>query len=120
MSMPNPSPVDERWPLSALGLTLGHEGTTTQVGPDRSCNSTWSGPRPASKGTTGLMHSVERASDVARPPTSHPGISRVDGCPECVLNVEPPITSIPLGGDGYRNAYICSDCGHSWVTEWIL
>lgn len=106
------------WRLSVGGTTIDNEGTTKQVGPDRSGNSMWSGPRPTSKGTTGLMNMLEPTPDTRRPPTQHLGMSRVDGCPECVLNVEVPVTSIPLTEIGYRNLYICSDCGHTWATEW--
>lgn len=63
------------------------------------------------------MHSVEPTSDTPPPPPEHLGMSQVDGCPECVLNVEAPIASMRIT-DGYRNAYICRDCGFSWSTEW--
>lgn len=46
------------------------------------------------------------------------GLSRVDGCPSCVANVEPPWSSMPTEGGGYVNAYTCTDCGHSWQTSW--
>lgn len=41
----------------------------------------------------------------------------VDGCPECVANVEPPwfVTTVELS---YLCAYHCTDCGHSWSTSW--
>lgn len=47
-------------------------------------------------------------------------MSRVDGCPECIINVEAPWSSMPVDGavSGYVNTYTCSDCGHSWQTTW--
>lgn len=77
----------------------------------------WSGPRPTSKGTTGLMHIVEPTPDNPPPPVRNLGMSRVDSCPQCVLNTEAPWHSTPLDG-GYRNLYTCSDCGFIWATEW--
>lgn len=44
-------------------------------------------------------------------------MSRIDGCPECVLNTEPP-RSVTTTNDGFRAAYLCSDCGHAWTTDW--
>lgn len=44
-------------------------------------------------------------------------MAAVDGCPECVANVEPPLSHIVLEL-GYRCAYLCSDCGHAWTTDW--
>ena len=41
----------------------------------------------------------------------------VDGCPNCVANVEPP-KSTAVGDDGALCAYLCSDCGHAWTTSW--
>lgn len=41
----------------------------------------------------------------------------IDGCPECVLNTEPPRSSTLLDG-AVRCAYLCSDCGHAWTTDW--
>lgn len=46
------------------------------------------------------------------------GMDRVDGCPECVLNLEPPVFAT-LVGDSWLCTYCCSDCGHSWTTSWI-
>lgn len=41
----------------------------------------------------------------------------VDGCPECVVNVEPPRSVTTLAG--YTHAtYLCTDCGHAWTTDW--
>lgn len=40
-----------------------------------------------------------------------------DGCPECVVNVEIPRSVVVLK-DGHRAAYVCSDCGHAWTTDW--
>lgn len=44
-------------------------------------------------------------------------LGRVDGCPECVYNTEPPFDAYPTIG-GYVASYICSDCGHKWSTAW--
>ena len=41
----------------------------------------------------------------------------VDGCPNCVLNHEPPLTSVDVD-NGIRCAYLCSDCGHAWTTDY--
>jgi hypothetical protein len=50
--------------------------------------------------------------------TAHPdAMSRADGCPECVLNVEAPKSTATLT-TGYRCAYLCADCGHAWTTDW--
>lgn len=47
---------------------------------------------------------------------AHP-MSRLDGCPECVLNTELPKSTAPTD-NGYRAAYLCNDCGHAWTTDW--
>lgn len=44
-------------------------------------------------------------------------MDHVDGCPQCVVNVEPPKSSVRRG-DATLSAYLCSDCGHAWTTEW--
>lgn len=50
--------------------------------------------------------------------TPHPArMSRLDGCPACVVNTEPP-RSIQPTADGYIAAYLCTDCGHAWLTSW--
>lgn len=53
------------------------------------------------------------------PPGSPPATAygRVDGCPECVTNVEPPWAVEGTAND-YIAAYLCSDCGHRWTTSW--
>lgn len=43
--------------------------------------------------------------------------NRVDGCPECVVNVEPP-QHVEGTADGVRAHYRCTDCGHEWFTSW--
>jgi hypothetical protein len=40
-----------------------------------------------------------------------------DGCPNCVRNVEPPRSAVPVS-NGWRCAYLCVDCGHAWTTDW--
>jgi hypothetical protein len=41
----------------------------------------------------------------------------VDGCPNCVANVEPPVI-LDRSLTGCVAAYECTDCGHSWETAW--
>lgn len=43
--------------------------------------------------------------------------ARIDGCPECVTNTEPPRSVAPTD-NGYRCAYLCGDCGHAWTTDY--
>jgi len=55
-------------------------------------------------------------ADSAAPPS--PGaLGNADGCPSCVMNVEPPRSVVEIA-DGHRCAYLCSDCGHAWTTDW--
>jgi hypothetical protein len=48
-------------------------------------------------------------------------MARIDGCPECVVNAEPPVrvreshSNVP----GFYADYRCSDCGHRWTTGWV-
>ena len=44
-------------------------------------------------------------------------LSRIDGCPECVINAETPSSVWPTH-DGYLANYVCLDCGHAWSTSW--
>lgn len=44
-------------------------------------------------------------------------MSRCDGCPECVLNVDPP-RDVADGDGCYYAGYLCVDCGHAWITTW--
>jgi hypothetical protein len=44
-------------------------------------------------------------------------MSRADGCPECVVNTEPP-RDVKATANGWMAAYLCSDCGHAWLTSW--
>jgi hypothetical protein len=44
-------------------------------------------------------------------------MSRVDGCPECVLNYALP-RAVHHERDGFRADYICEACGHAWTTAW--
>jgi hypothetical protein len=44
-------------------------------------------------------------------------MSRADGCPECVVNTEPP-RDVKATADGWLAAYLCNDCGHAWLTSW--
>ena len=44
-------------------------------------------------------------------------MSHLDGCPECVYGTELPKSWAPTT-DGYQTAYLCSDCGHAWTTDW--
>lgn len=78
-------------------------------------------PNPTSERRERLMHSVPAPPDSAPPRASSPvesdPLSWADGCPECVLNVEPPRSVVELT-NGFRNAYLCSDCGHAWTTDW--
>lgn len=56
------------------------------------------------------------ALTVARTPDIPPH-ARLDGCPECVVNAELPKSTAALA-DGFRAAYLCTDCGHAWTTDW--
>lgn len=50
--------------------------------------------------------------------SAHPvGMSLVDGCPNCVINTEPP-TSAAAACEGWACTYRCADCGHAWTTNW--
>lgn len=44
-------------------------------------------------------------------------LALVDGCPRCVQNTEQPKSAIEVE-NGWRCAYLCSDCGHAWTTDW--
>lgn len=44
-------------------------------------------------------------------------MSRADGCPSCVVNAEPP-KDVAAGDDCYYAGYLCTDCGHAWLTTW--
>ena len=44
-------------------------------------------------------------------------MSRVDGCGECVTNVEAP-SSVYATPDGFLANYVCLSCGHAWSTSW--
>lgn len=75
------------------------------------------------KPATTILYDAESA-DVWPACTWHAGhpehaaaMSKVDGCPECVLNTEPPRSAVAVG-NGWRCAYLCSDCGHAWTTDW--
>lgn len=47
------------------------------------------------------------------PDSTDPIWSRLDGCPECVRNVE-----APHRWHGRTAFYRCTDCGHEWSTSW--
>lgn len=93
--------------LSVPRDNMDHEGTTTKVGPGRSCSSTWPGPRPTTKGTTGLMHSVEPTSDTTPPPP----------CPLCGT----PASATRVRADNAIRIgdYRCPS-GHIWTTRWLV
>ena len=44
-------------------------------------------------------------------------MARIDGCPECVANYEPPQMVRPAV-DGFRADYRCTYCRHEWTTWW--
>lgn len=67
-------------------------------------------PNPASERSDRPMAIMPASAHM--PPPAY-----VDGCPECVVNVEPP-RSVTTLSDVYRATYLCSDCGHSWFTDW--
>jgi hypothetical protein len=69
--------------------------------------------------------SLPPAAPSSQPPTSTHrdelavrAMSSADGCPECVLNVEPPRSYVPTD-NGYRTAHLCASCGHAWTTDWM-
>jgi hypothetical protein len=49
------------------------------------------------------------------PPTCT--LAHVDGCPDCVLNVEAP-EHAETTARGCLAFYRCHDCGHTWETAW--
>jgi hypothetical protein len=57
------------------------------------------------------------ADEAQQPPDIARWMSRADGCSECVTNVEPP-RDVKATADGWMAAYLCSDCGHAWLTSW--
>lgn len=44
-------------------------------------------------------------------------MARVDGCPDCVTNTEPPYVVIDHG-TWFTAKYGCETCGHFWETAW--
>lgn len=54
--------------------------------------------------------------DPAGPP-SRCAAAHVDGCPDCVVNVEPP-EHVERRPDGCSGFYRCADCGREWTTAW--
>lgn len=46
-----------------------------------------------------------------------PEMALADGCPSCVINLEPPRSSARFPG-GWTAAYLCTSCGHAWTTDW--
>lgn len=66
----------------------------------------WLPPEPVDKAVAPSQASLH----------SH-GMSLIDGCPACVLNTEPPRSTVRLE-QGWRCAYLCTDCGHAWTTDW--
>lgn len=112
-------PVEGRYAVSA-------EAGTIQAAKDRSTRTTSCvnsqsavrvSPNPTSERRERLMQILPAPTDEAPPPVSIAPLSAVDGCPGCVSNVEPPTSTVALD-QGYRNAYLCSDCGHAWTTDW--
>lgn len=64
------------------------------------------------------MHIVPAVkSNATYPPEMLTLMARADGCPECVVNTEPP-RDIKSTADGWMAAYLCNDCGHAWLTSW--
>ena len=61
--------------------------------------------------------SLPPAADDPQHPLDIDRMSRVDGCPECVVNAEPPRSAVPTA-EGFRAAYLCGSCGHAWMTDW--
>ena len=49
--------------------------------------------------------------------SNHHPASLVDGCPECVVNVETPSSTYSTPQGTLAN-YVCLDCGHAWSTSW--
>ena len=46
-------------------------------------------------------------------------LGRIDGCPACVVNAEAPKVARQVPG-AMRCTYVCTDCGHTWHTDWRL
>lgn len=46
-------------------------------------------------------------------------MSRADGCPACVDNLQPPRAAIPTDEpNGFIASYRCGKCGHEWTCVW--
>ena len=65
---------------------------------------------------SGPMAIMPEADSTEHPPPTS-ALGRIDGCPKCVVNAEPPRDVRPTA-TGYLAAYLCSDCGHAWLTSW--
>jgi len=113
------SPVEQRYPLSVQLATLeqAKDRSTRATGCDNSQSVTRVSPNPTSERRERLMAIMPAPTDAPPDPPPTLWMAAVDGCPECVLNVEPPTSTVALT-NGYRNAYLCSDCGHAWTTDW--
>ena len=70
---------------------------------------------------SGPVHIVPGSESTAtNPPDVYAErMSRVDGCPECVTNVEAP-SSVYDTADGFLANYVCQSpsCGYAWTTGW--
>lgn len=111
--------MDDRYPLSAgiERITSAKDRSTRTTSCVNSQSAVRVSPNPTSERRERLMQILPATPDTAPATVQIEAISAVDGCPECVLNVEPPRSTTTLT-DGYRNAYLCSDCGHAWTTDW--
>jgi len=112
--MCQPRPVNRR--ARAYRMSEGHE----TMGEGQRRKSTPAGvAAPCGRGLADrtdndrLMAIMPDATD----PSSTCTAPHVDGCPECVINVEAAYLHLSFT-DACVAAYRCADCGHLWQTSW--
>lgn len=63
------------------------------------------------------MTSLPAPADTNHPDVQTRRLSRVDGCPSCVVNYETP-NAVRATEGGFEADYTCGDCGQFWITAW--
>ena len=78
------------------------------------------GPRQSLKWSDRLMAILPETDSTVTPPPDVflSRMATLDGCPECVLNVEPPSSVHDDPPRGFLANYVCMVCGHAWTTAW--
>ena len=116
-----PVPVEDSCSKSETHTMIGPAKNTT---PDR---------RPLARSASGpgsrrqsvceeqerLLPIIPNGEAAAYPSPGSCTEPHIDGCPECVVNVEEPWLH-ETRPDGCHTAYECSDCGHTWPTNWAV